>query len=338
MKTRLFTIFLSICIVCSVAAFGAKDNSQRANQVVVYTYDSFAGEWGPGPQLVADFEAQTGLTCTLVSVGDGAQILSRAILEGAAPQADVLVGLDNNLLDKARASGVLVPYQPEHAQELVPAHLQLTDDWLLTPYDWSYFAMIHDSGSSVPAPSSLQDLTGEVYRKKIILMDPRTSTPGLGFVAWTVAVFGEGYLDYWRALKPNILTMAPSWSTGYGFFTAGEAPLVVSYTTSPAYHLEYGEGDRFKALIFPEGHALQIEGAALVKDAPNAPGGRRFLDFLISRQAQEVLPLTQWMYPVNPEVALPDSYQAAPQAGKALTVDNETLAAAVDAVMALLAE
>lgn len=338
MKTRLFIIFLSTCIVCSVAAFGAKDDSQRANQVVVYTYDSFAGEWGPGPQLVADFEAQTGLECVMVSVGDGAQILSRAILEGAAPQADVLVGLDNNLLDKARSSGVLVPYRPENAQQLVPAHLRLTDDWLLTPYDWSYFAMIHDSGSSAPAPSSLQDLTKDIYRKKIILMDPRTSTPGLGFVAWTVAVFGEDYLDYWRALKPNILTMAPSWSSGYGLFTTGEAPLVVSYTTSPAYHVEYGEGDRFKALIFPEGHSLQIEGAALVKDAPNAEGGRRFLDFLISRQAQEVLPLTQWMYPVNPEVELPPSYQAAPQAGKALTVDNETLAAAVDAVMALLAE
>lgn len=338
MKTRLFTIFLSTCIVCSVAAFGAKDNSQRTDEVVVYTYDSFAGEWGPGPQLAKAFEEKTGLKCTMIVVGDGAQILSRTILESSAPQADVVIGVDNNQVDLARSSGVLEPYQPQDGAQLVPQHLRLTEDWLLTPYDWSYFAMIHDSSSSVPAPTSLQDLTSEVYRKKIILMDPRTSTPGLGFVAWTVAVFGEDYLDYWRALKPNILTMAPSWSTGYGFFTAGEAPLVVSYTTSPAYHLEYGEGDQFQALIFPEGHSLQIEGAALVKGAPNAEGGRRFLDFLVSQQAQEVLPLTQWMYPVNPQVELPASYQAAPQAGKALTVDNGTLAAAVEAVMSLLAE
>lgn len=338
MKTRLFTIFLFTCIVCSVAAFGAKDNSQRADEVVVYTYDSFAGEWGPGPQLAKAFEEKTGLKCTMIVVGDGAQILSRTILEGSAPQADVVVGVDNNQVDLARSSGVLEPYQPRDAETIIPEELRLTDDWLLTSYDWSYFAMIHDSRSDVPPPSSLQDLTKEVYRKKLILMDPRTSTPGLGFVAWTVAVFGDKYLDYWKALKPNILTMTPSWSTGYGFFTAGEAPLVVSYTTSPAYHVEYDEGDQFKAIIFPEGHPLQIEGAALVKNAPNADGGRLFLDFLVSREAQEMLPLTQWMYPVNPQVELPASYQAAPQAGRALTVDNGTLAAAVDAVMALLAQ
>lgn len=338
MKTRLFIIFLFACIVCSVAAFGAKDNSQRTDEVVVYTYDSFAGEWGPGPQLAKAFEEKTGLKCTMIVVGDGAQILSRTILEGSDPQADVVVGVDNNQVDLARSSGVLEPYQPRDAETIIPEELRLTDDWLLTPYDWSYFAMIHDSRSDVPPPSSLQDLTKEVYRKKLILMDPRTSTPGLGFVAWTVAVFGDKYLDYWKALKPNILTMAPSWSTGYGFFTAGEAPLVVSYTTSPAYHVEYDEGDQFKAIIFPEGHPLQIEGAALVKNAPNADGGRLFLDFLVSREAQEMLPLTQWMYPVNPQVELPASYQAAPQAGRALTVDNGTLAAAVDAVMALLAQ
>ncbi len=338
MKTRLFTIFLSTCIVCSLSAFGKQDNSQRANEVVVYTYDSFAGEWGPGPQLAKAFEEKTGLKCTMIVAGDGAQILSRAVLEAGSPQADVVIGVDNNQVDLARSSGVLEPYQPRDAQAAVPEELRLTDDWLLTPYDWSYFAMIHDSNSSVPAPACLEDLARDVYKKKIILMDPRTSTPGLGFVAWTVAVFGESYLDYWKALKPNILTMAPSWSTGYGFFTAGEAPLVVSYTTSPAYHVEYDEGDQFKAIIFPEGHSLQIEGAALVKNAPNADGGRRFLDFLVSREAQQVLPLTQWMYPVNPGVELPASYQAAPQAGKALTVDNGTLAAAVDAVTSLLAQ
>jgi thiamine transport system substrate-binding protein len=338
MKTRLFTIFLFTCIVCSLSAFGSKDKIDRANEVVVYTYDSFAGEWGPGPQLAAAFEAKTGLKCRMLVVGDGAQILSRAVLESSAPQADVVLGVDNNQISLARSSQVLEAYQPQDALSIVPEELQLTDDWLLTPYDWSYFSIIYNKNSSVPAPQSLEDLTKEVYKKKIILMDPRTSTPGLGFVAWTVAVFGEKYLDYWQALKPNILTMAPSWSTGYGFFTSGEAPLVVSYTTSPAYHIEYDEGDQFTALIFPEGHSLQIEGAALVKNAPNAEGGRLFLDFLISQQAQEMLPLTQWMYPVNPAVELPASYNAAPQAEKALTVDNETLSEAVEAVMALLAQ
>ena len=120
-------------------------------------------------------------------------------------------------------------------------------------------------------------------------------------------------------------------------FTEGEAPLVVSYTTSPAYHVEYEEGDHNKALIFPEGHVMQIEAAGLVKNAPNPQGGKLFLDFLISQQAQNVLPLTQWMYPVNPAVTMPASYDVALKASKTLSVDNATLSEAVENIMNLLA-
>lgn len=346
-SSRLSSILIICGLVVAILIFGfllfPKNNvnssvdPQRLQEVVIYTYDSFTSEWGAAPQLIKDFEAQTGLKCTMLTVGDGVQILSKAVLEKDAPQADVLLGVDNNMMDKVVAAEVLEPYKPEHADTCVPEELRLTEDWLVTPYDWSYFAMIHNSTSNTPAPTCLEDLTKSEYNKKIILMAPRTSTPGLGFVAWTVAVFGDKYLDYWKALKPNILTMAPSWSTGYGLFTEGEAPLVVSYTTSPAYHVEYEEGDHNKALIFPEGHVMQIEAAGLVKNAPNPQGGKLFLDFLISQQAQNVLPLTQWMYPVNPAVTMPASYDVALKASKTLSVDNATLSEAVENIMNLLA-
>ena len=338
MKTRLFTIIIFFICVVSLFPFGTKDSDSRMNQVVIYTYDSFLSEWGAAPQLELLFEEQTGLDCIFIDAGDGAQILSRVTIEKDLPQADVVIGIDNNQVNLARTSGALEAYKPVDAEKLIPKDLLLTEDWLLTPYDWSHFAMIYDSQSSIPCPESLEDLTKDVYRKKIILMDPRTSTPGLGFVAWTVAVFQEKYLDFWRELKPNILTMAPSWSTGYGLFSSGEAPLVLSYTTSPAYHIEYAEGDRFKTIIFDQGHVRQIEGAALVRNAPNSTGGKKFIDFLITQQAQNALPLTQWMYPVNQQVELPASYQAAPMAKTTLQVDNQTLASAVEEVMSLLAE
>lgn len=338
---------LHIALMCAAAllaplyAGGAADaNEQRQNEVVVYAYDSFVSEWGPGPELARLFEERTGYVCTLIDAGDAAQVLSRAVLEKDAPQADVIIGVDNNLLPQALAFDVLEPYRPQALESVV------FDSWLLfdktghlTPYDWSDFAIIFDTSSGLPAPQSLEDLTDPVYEKKLILLDPRMSTPGLGFVAWTLCVFGDAYLDYWRELKPNILTMAPGWSTGYGLFTSGEAPLVVSYTTSPAYHLEYGEGDQFQALIFDEGHPYQIEGAGILKGAANRAGAQAFIDFLISEEAQNVLPLTQWMYPVNKHVELPDSYKAgAPAAHKQLAADPEALPQAVEAVMQLLAQ
>jgi thiamine transport system substrate-binding protein len=165
-------------------------------------------------------------------------------------------------------------------------------------------------------------------------MDPRTSTPGLGFAAWTVAVFGDKVNDYWKALKPNILTMAPGWSAGYGLFTSGEAPLVISYTTSPAYHVEYDKTDRYQALIFDEGHPMQVEGAGILKGAPNEAGAKKFMDFFITEEAQNTLPLTQWMYPANKNVVLPDSYkQAARVPAKTVSADSEKVTAALSGMM-----
>ena len=340
-RTTIITILLfsmAAVFFFSGCSKSSKVSPERLKEVVVYTYDSFISEWGPGPALIEAFEKQSGYTLTFISVGDGGQVLSHAVLEKDNPQADVLVGLDNQLVEEARKRGILTAYKPLNADLLIPEHLRLADDWLLTPYDWSNFALIYDTQSSVREPLSLEDLTKEEYAKKIILMDPRTSTPGLGFVSWTVSVFGDKYLDYWNRLKPNILTMAPGWDTGYGLFTSGEAPLVISYTTSPAYHVEYEDTRRYKALIFDEGHAYQIEGAGVVNNALNEKGAKAFMDFLISKEAQDLIPLLQWMYPVNSEVVLPPSFDAAPKAGKNLSADPQKVLDASQKIMNMLSQ
>jgi ABC-type thiamine transport system substrate-binding protein len=43
--------------------------------------------------------------------------------------------------------------------------------------------------------------------------------------------------EIWEALADNIVTVTPGWSEAYGLFLEGEADMVLSYTTSPAYHL-----------------------------------------------------------------------------------------------------
>ena len=342
MKARLLTIFLLVSVISVVFAGGRRDAAKKnaSNEVVIYAHDSFASEWGAGPALCEAFEKKTGIKVNMISVGDAVQVLSNAILEKDAPVADILIGLDNNLYPKVKAADILEAYKPVDGDKVIDDELLMEGGWLLVPYDWSSFAMIFDSESGIEAPTCLDDLTKDIYRKKIILMDPRTSTPGLGFAAWTLAVYGmDGIADYWRSLKANILTMAPGWSTGYGLFTEGEAPLVISYTTSPAYHVAYDEGDKFKALEFTDGHTYQTEGAGLMKNAPNKENAKKFLDFLISAEAQEIVPETQWMYPANNSVELPESFKAVSAVpAKVLTVDMDELDKAVEIILAVLAE
>lgn len=320
MKKNPVYLLILLFFSCSLISCSKSQVNTRKNEVIIYTYNSFSGEWGAGPIIGKLFEEKTGIKVTYADCGDSGQILSKAILEKENPYADVLIGIDDSLAQQVIESGIILEYQPaelkKNISEDLISELNHYDNnqpgkIFLVPYDYSNFAFIFDSLSELPVPVCLEDLTKSIYQKKIILMNPRTSTPGLGFQNWVKKVYGEKYDDYMKRLEPSILTMAPSWSVGYGMFTQGESPLVISYTTSAAYHIEYDEGDRFKALRFTDGHIRQIEGACIVKNAPNIEGAKKFMDFLISTEAQKEIPLTQWMYPANKNVLLPKSYEAA---------------------------
>lgn len=346
MKKKLFTagtIFVSALALLSTSCTKKTDKTseeKKTDVVTVYSYDSFVGEWGPGAELCKRFkEEYPEYKLNLVDCGDAIQAFNKAVIEKENPAADVIVGIDNNLAAVAKKSGILEAYTPKDSEKIIDAQLQkeLDPDGFLTPYDYSHFAMIFDTESGIEAPASLEDLTKEIYRKKIILMDPRTSTPGLGFISWTVSKLGDGYEDYWKALKPNILTMTSGWSEGWGMFLENEAPLVVSYTTSPAYNVEYENNYRYAALIFDHGYVQQIEGFALVKNGPNPDGAKAFMDFMISEKAQETLPLTQWMYPANKSVNLPESYsKAAPIPSTTLHTDSEKTSDAIQKIIGIL--
>jgi len=318
MKT-LRTHFKSVPILLLLFALLFSCTPKDTDSLIIYTYDSFAGEWGPGPVVFPAFEKATGIDVEVIALGDAGQVLARLIDEKDAPRADVIIGIDGNLLPKALASGVLQRYRPD-AHASVPPELVMDPQWHVTPYDWGSFAIMWDSEKLPLPPSSLADLTKPEFSQKLILMDPRTSTPGLGFLLWTQAVFDGDLADYWNRLKPSILTMSPGWDTGYGLFTAGEAPLVVSYTTSAAYHAEYEVPGRYKALEFPEGHLIQIEGAAVVAKTRHTEAARKFLDYMLSEEFQAALPLTNWMYPVLPTIKLPASYVHSPKPDKILTI------------------
>lgn len=296
----------------------------QSKELVIYAYDSFISEWGPGAKVIPLFEKAHGCKVTLVSKGDAGQVLSAAVLEKTAPKADVLVGLDNNLVGKALKAGVLQPYTPKNLS-MIGKGLDFDPTHHLLPYDYGFFCLVWDSQKLPNPPKTLMDLAKPEYAKKLILMDPRTSTPGLGFLASVVATQGEKWPAFWKSLKPSILTVTSGWDAGYGMFTQGEAPLVISYTTSPAYHVENDKTDRYKALVFPEGLAMQVEGAGIVKGAPHVDLAKAFIEFMLTPAFQNELPLTQWMYPVNPTVKLPASYAAAPKPAKVLKADPAAL-------------
>ncbi|MBI2254981.1 MAG: thiamine ABC transporter substrate binding subunit [Proteobacteria bacterium] len=292
--------------------------------LTVYTYNSFTSEWGPGPVLEKAFEATCACDINWVALEDGAALLARLKLEGKNTKADVVLGLDTNLTAEAKATGLFAP----HGTDVSALKLPITwADADFVPYDWGYFAFVYDSEKLKDPPKSLADLVDGKDGPKVLLEDPRTSTPGLGLVMWMGEVYGEKAAAAWAGLKPKILTVSKGWSEAYGLFTQGEAPLVLSYTTSPAYHQIVEKTDRYKALVFPEGNYMQVEVAGAIAGSAHADLAKSFLAFLISPEAQKVIPTTNYMYPVRDIGAdLPPEFTALPVPEKSLLLPADEAA------------
>lgn len=289
MRTKILSLIaLALCLAVTPAAAREK--------LTIYTYDSFTSEWGPGPQVEKAFEAECGCDVDFVAVADGVALLNRLKLEGASTKADIVLGLDTNLTTEAKATGLFVPAGVDTSAVKVPGGWK---DDVFVPYDYAHFAVIYDSERLKNPPKSLHELVDGDPGEKIVLQDPRTSTPGLGFVLWVRAVYGDKAPDAWAKLKNRVLTVTPGWSESYGLFTKGEAPMVLSYTTSPAYHMVAENTEKYKALAFEEGNYLQIEVAGITTTGAKNPLAAKFMAFMTGPAFQDVIPETNWMMPAG---------------------------------------
>ena len=307
---------------CAAAIFAVAP--ARAETLTVYTYDSFVAEWGPGPAIAEAWRQRCGCELEWVAVGDAALLLARLRLEGDNSPADVVLGLDTNLMAEARAEGLV----QDHGLELPELSLPIPwDDPAFVPFDWGYFAVVYDSATLARPPATLAALTSGEAEPQLIVQDPRSSTPGLGLMLWLKAVYGDDAAAAWQRLSARVLTVTKGWSEAYGLFLAGEAPMVLSYTTSPAYHRMVEDEDRYRALIFPEGHYMQVEVAALAAHSARPDLARDFLAFVLTPAFQDVIPTGNWMYPaLAPQEGLPQAFRELTRPPRALLLDADLVA------------
>ena len=297
--------------------------------LTVYTYDSFVSDWGPGPQIETGFEAECGCDLEFVATGDGAALLSRVLLEGAGTEADIVLGLDTSLTAAAAASGLFAP----HGQDGTVYDLPVAwTDPVFVPYDWGWFAFVYDKTKTDTVPADFEALAASDLT--IVIQDPRSSTPGLGLLLWVKTAYGDRAGAIWEGLSDNIVTVTPGWSEAYGLFLEGEADMVLSYTTSPAYHLIAENDDSKAAAAFSEGHYLQVEVAAKLKGTGEDALADRFLAFIASDAFQTVIPETNWMYPaITPASGLPEGFETLIRPEQSLLFPPEEAAAVRDAAL-----
>ncbi|WP_407545775.1 thiamine ABC transporter substrate binding subunit [Vibrio parahaemolyticus] len=314
MKTT--SSLIALAAITSTSAFAAE------NPLTIYTYDSFAADWGPGPKIEQAFEAKCGCDVNFVALDDGVSILNRLRLEGGNSKADIVLGLDNNLMAEAKKTGLLTEHNVDTANTVLPNGWS---DTTFVPYDYGYFAFVYNTEKLANPPKSMKELVETRDDLKVIYQDPRTSTPGQGLMLWMKSIYGDDVTQAWQKLASKTVTVTKGWSEAYSMFLNGESDLVLSYTTSPAYHLIAENDSKFATANFSEGHYMQVEVAAKVKGSKNSELADKFMDFILSDEFQSAMPTGNWMYPVT-DVELPKGFETLSVPSKSLSFSADEVA------------
>lgn len=281
--------------------------------LTVYSYNSFMSQWGPGEAIKKGFEAQCNCQLEVVTLGDGVSVLNRIRLEGDKTNADVILGLDNNLLEQAKQANILIPHQIAKPDNL---NTNWWDDSFM-PYDFGYFAFIYNNNKVKNPPHSLHELVENKAGWKIIYQDPRTSTPGLGLLFWVKKVYGDKAAEAWQQIAKNTVTVTKGWSEAYGMFLKGEADFVLSYSTSPVAHIINENEHHYEAAIFDEGHYRQVEVAGIIKYSQEIDLARQFLRYLLTPEVQRQFAEKNVMYPII-KTDLPNAFAQINSVNKSL--------------------
>ncbi|MBC7309109.1 MAG: thiamine ABC transporter substrate-binding protein [Actinomycetales bacterium] len=308
------------------AGGGATDGAlTESDTLTVLTHSSFALP----DELKKKFEEETGYTVTYTAPGDAGALVNQLVLTKDSPLGDVVYGVDNTFASRANDAGVLSPYESEAGspdESLAAANLtpiNLGDVCINADKEW--FAE-HD----LEIPATLDDLTKPEYRDLLVVSSPASSSPGLSFLIATIGAKGEGWLDYWRALDDNGLLVVSGWTEAYytefsGADGEGPRPLVLSYSTSPAFTVQDG-GSTTEALL--DTCFRQVEYAGVITGAQNEVGARAFIDFLLSPEVQAAIPENMYMYPVVADTPLPEEWERfAPLSDHPISVSQEEIGA-----------
>ena len=278
-----------------------------AEKLTIYTYDSFVSEWGPGPIIEKIFEEKHNVDVEFVAVDSAATLLNKVILEGDTSKADIVLGLDMNLFDLAEQSGLFTTHNINDINNLINLPLKWESNKFV-PYNYGYFSFVYNEANLETPPKSMDELINST-NARIVIQDPRTSTPGLGLLTWMKALYGDKAGDEWKKLNKKIISVTKGWTDAYyNFFMAGEADMVLSYTTSPAAHIMFEERYDILATTFEEGNYITIEFAGILNNSQNKDLANKFLNFMLSEEFQSVIPSTNIMYPVTNIKDLPEAF------------------------------
>lgn len=276
----LFTLMLTAC-------------TPQNKALTLVTHDSFV----MSEELIKEFEAKTGYELKTVKAGDVGSMTTKLVLTKDSPIADVVYGIDNTFSPVAIKNNIIEgDFEP----------IDFAD--VCFNIDLNYF-----KENALAEPKHWSELTKPEYKNLTVIENPNTSSPGLAFLSSTYDYFSpEENTKWWSDLKTNGVKVAASWEDAYytdfsGSSGKGKYPIVLSYSSSPAYEVDENGKPKTKALL--KDCFRQTEYAAVLKNSKNQAGAKALIEFLLGDSFQKALPENMYVYPIRKDIDLPKQWK-----------------------------
>jgi len=296
----------------SLASCGGK--KEESKEILVYGPESM--EW-INEEIASKLKKEKGIDVKFVGVRG---LVARMKLEKANPKADIAIGLTSISSEKAKMEELISPYKPKNSEKIKNSEFIMDEEWYVTPFDYGSLAINYDMTKLGVVPTSFEEL--KTYEKQLINIDPRSFT-GQETMLWTIALYGDKWLDFWKGLKPAILTTVPSWDEAFAKFNAGEAPMMFGFASSNIL-FNSEEGNKYDSFIPSEGGYVYLEGAALVKKKNMNKNAEIFMNYLLEDDFQKIASLKNFMFPVT-DVEMPEDYEAVPKNPKVVSLKGKDI-------------
>jgi thiamine transport system substrate-binding protein len=281
----------------------------------VMTHDSFA----VSEAVVKQFESENNVSVQFLSSGDAGTALNKAILSKNNPLADVFYGIDNTFLSRALKENIFESYASPVLSQ-IPDQFKLDPSNSALPVDYGDVCLNYDIAyfqeKGLKPPQTLEDLLKPEYKNLLVVENPATSSPGLAFMLTTIGHFGQGgFLDYWRGLVENKVLVVNDWESAY--YTefsrwGGTRPIVVSYGSSPPFEVIEAEQPMdtppTAAIVSDDTCFRQIEFVGILRGTTSRDLAEKWIDFMLSPTFQEDVPLQMYVFPVNPNAKLNETF------------------------------
>ena len=308
--TKTLATLVGLILVLGACSGGSSEDSPTALKLIAH--DSFASAASESGAFDS-FTAETGITVEVIAAGDAGALVNQAILTKDNPLADVLFGVDDTFLSRALDNEIFSRHKASGINDVLPELVDRQNR--VTPIDFGDVCINFDKGwfasTQLQVPTNLSDLRANLYASHLTVEHPATSSPGLAFMLSTIDIFGEdGWLDWWADMKTGGVNVTADWDAAYysDFVRyGGESSMVVSYASSPPAEVIFATEptDVAPTGVIEAGCYRQVEYAGVLHGTAYPDAAGQLIDYMLSLEFQELIPLTWFVFPANENAKLP---------------------------------